>query len=106
MNNGKGSSLTWAAMFTTLACLTRYIGVTIVVTVVMLLLLKRDTILEQFKRIAAYFMVSLTPLGVWMLRNLMATERSPATGRIRQTIHFWSTWNGRPKCWQDGYIPA
>ncbi len=73
LNNGKGSSLTWAAMFTTLACLTRYIGVTIVVTVVMLLLLKRDTILEQFKRIAAYFMVSLTPLGVWMLRNLMAT---------------------------------
>ena len=64
------STLLWAAVFTALACLTRYMGVAVVVTVVLILLFQ-DTATMRAKawRIAGYGLIASLPLGLFFLRN-------------------------------------
>ena len=67
------STLLWAAVFTALAWLTRYIGVATVVTVILLLLLQRDTPLGgKAKRILGYGLVSSLPMVLFLARNYIA----------------------------------
>ena len=69
---GKRTDLVWAGVFTALACLTRYIGVVVLVVVVPLMLLRPGVaLMEKVKQCAAYALVSLIPLGLWILRNVM-----------------------------------
>ena len=70
--DGKRTDLVWAAAFTALACFTRYIGVAVLVAVVPLLLLRPGVaLMEKVKQCAAYVLISLIPVGLWILRNLM-----------------------------------
>ena len=74
LNTDRRSSLVRSALFTALACLTRYIGVSIVLTVVLLLLFKSKRtkpFLEKVRYVAAYSLISVTPLGIWLLRNML-----------------------------------
>ena len=70
--DGKRTDLVWAAVFTALACFTRYIGVAVLVAVVPLLLLRPGVaLMEKVKQCVAYVLISLIPVGLWILRNVM-----------------------------------
>ena len=72
LHTGKRSSLTLSAIFTALACLTRYIGIAIPATMLLLLLCRRDaTPLTKAKDVALYALISGTPISVWLLRNFL-----------------------------------
>ena len=72
LNTERRSALLWAALFTALACLTRYLGLTLVVAIVLLLVLQTGVPLRQrAQRIALYAILSLAPIGLWMLRNYL-----------------------------------
>ena len=76
LGQGKRTSLLWAAVFTALACLTRYIGLTLPMTIVSLILLQRNTALvAKMKHITAYTLISVPPIALWMLRNFLLAER-------------------------------
>ena len=73
---GKRMDLVWAAVFTALACLTRYLGVTLVAAVLPLLLLRSGVALgEKVKHCVAYALISLIPVGLWVLRNTLLTGK-------------------------------
>ncbi len=70
LGQGKRASLLWAAVFTALAFLTRYMGLTLPMTIVSLLLLQRNTaLMVKMKHIAAYTLISVSPIVLWILRN-------------------------------------
>ena len=75
LKSGERSALLWAAAFSALACLTRYSGVVLVLTVVPLLALQPGPALrERLRRIGVYLTLSTGPLAVWLLRNYLVTE--------------------------------
>ena len=70
--DGKRTDLVWAGVFTALACLTRYLGVTVLVAAMPLLLFRPGVaLLDRVKQCAAYALISLIPIGLWMLRNTL-----------------------------------
>ena len=72
LDTDKRSCLIWAAIFTGLACLVRYLGVTIVPSVLLLLLLQRDaTFLKKVKNASVYSIIAMVPICVWVLRNIL-----------------------------------
>ena len=73
LDGGKRSALVWAGVFTALACLARYIGISIIITVVLLLLLNSDRRAERAKNAAWYAVIPVVVLGAWMVRNWLLT---------------------------------
>ena len=74
LSDGKRSALLWAAAFTALACLTRFMGVTALVAVALLLLCQRGVALpDKAKRIVVYALIAATPVGLWILRTFLLT---------------------------------
>ena len=74
LNTERLSYLIRSALFTALACLTRYSGISIVITTVLLLLFKSAK--PFWKRsgiIAVHSVIAITPLGIWLLRNLLVS---------------------------------
>ena len=72
LREGKRSALAQAAAFTALACLTRYMGVAVLATVVLLLLIQRGpTPMERLRAVAAYALLSALPLALWLARNVL-----------------------------------
>lgn len=70
----KWSILVLAAVWTALACLTRYIGVTVLPAVWVILLTQRDISFRQKSRyFISYSIIALAPIGLWLLRNYIAT---------------------------------
>ena len=66
------SSLTWAALFSSLAFLTRYVGGAVVPVVAALLLIRKGASLtEKTRQAAVYSAISIAPTGFWMLRNFL-----------------------------------
>ena len=75
LSSPNGSSLIWAATFTALACLTRYTGIVLILTIVPILALHyRPVYLPKLKRIGLYLMISATPLALWLIHNYLITE--------------------------------
>ncbi len=78
LHQGKHSSLLWAAVFTALACLTRYIGLTLPMTIVPLLLFQRNHRAraqdEVHRNIYTYTLISVFPVALWILRNFLISE--------------------------------
>ena len=71
LSGGGRASLLRAAAFSALACLTRYMGASVILTVVPLLLAARVAPREKMKRIALYTLIAGLPVGLWMLRNFL-----------------------------------
>ena len=69
LDGGRRRALVWAAIFTALACLTRYNGVAIVITVALLLLLKSGPVMERARNAGLYAVIAVAPLAVVMLGN-------------------------------------
>ena len=83
------SSLLRSALFTAFACLTRYIGLSIVITVVLVLLFKSaKPFLEKVRHMATYAFIAVTPLGLWLLRNMLVS--GTLTGHARSHPPFAS----------------
>ena len=80
---GRNGFLIWSAALSALAWLCRYIGLAVPVALGLLLLLCRSSSLFiRVKRIAVFSAIVGTPMGLWILRNHLATGQG--TGRIRQ----------------------
>ncbi len=60
-----------AAAFGALACLTRYLGASVILAAVPMLLAARVAPREKMKRIVVYTLIAGLPLGLWMLRNFL-----------------------------------
>ena len=71
LGGGGRASLMRAAACGAAACLTRYMGVSVILTVIPLLLAARVAPREKVKRIAVYTLLAAAPLGLWMLRNFL-----------------------------------
>ena len=72
LRDDQRKALIWAALFTALACLTRYIGLILVITLLPLALLQPSASLrEKIKRGAVYALISSIPISLWLLYNLM-----------------------------------
>ena len=86
--DGRLASLLWAAAFTALACLTRYIGVTLIITAGLLLLFQGYSwrsgwriadFRRKVRRMGVFSAIALLPIGLWLLRNYLIPE--PLLGR-------------------------
>ena len=88
------SSLIWAAVFTALACMTRYIGVALIALTLSLLLLQHGVAMRRkLKRMAAYTLVAAAPIGAWLTRNYLAAGtltgyRHPASGDLSENAQL------------------
>ncbi len=72
LDTGQRADLVWAAVFVSLAILTRYIGVTLIMTVLPLLLLRRGVgPWVQARHIGLYLMIATLPLALWLGRNFL-----------------------------------
>ena len=71
LSGGGRASLMRAGAFSAAACLTRYMGASVILAVVPLLLAARVAPREKMKRIAVYTLLAAAPLGLWILRNFL-----------------------------------
>ena len=84
LDTSKRSTLVLAAIWATLACLTRYIGVTVFIAGWLILLMQRDLpIRQKAKQLAVYSAIAMAPVSGWMLHNYFVSGllfRSHPTG--------------------------
>lgn len=74
LTEGERAALAQAALFTALACLTRYLGGALVLSIATVLLLQRGAPLpERARRLALFGAIAAIPAALWMLRNLLLT---------------------------------
>ena len=91
LRDGQRDALIWAALFTALACLTRYIGYALIILWLMFLPLRSNvTLLGKIKHSIVFALISVMPTMLWALRS-MAHTGTP-TGRQltlleRNTLH-------------------
>ena len=86
---GRRAALIRAAAFSALACLTRYMGVSVILAVVPLLLAARVAPRQKMKRIAIYTLIAGLPVGLWMLRNfLLAGSTTGGRGKGFYSFDF------------------
>ncbi len=114
LREGKRSALLWAVAFTALACLTRYIGVILILTVAPMLFFRGGAIGARVKLAIAYAGMSALPLAPWLLRNVLLTGEpaGPRSGgslsvpeTLGRTLEVLSGWllPGAPlERFQDG----
>ena len=93
LSSRDNSPLVCAAIFTGLACLTRYIGVTLVCTGILLLLFTRETLLAKTKHVATYTFIAVIPAGVWLLRNSLLSgfvvgQRNPSDFSLLDVLYM------------------
>ena len=110
LDDGKRGALVWAGVFTALACLARYIGVSIIITVVLLLLLNSDRLAEKAKNVAWYAVIPVVALSAWLVRNWLLTGfvagNRPAAHRtmadnLYAAAEVLASW-ALPGAWSDG----
>ena len=74
LEGGKRSALIAAAALAALACLTRYLGVSVVLAVALLLVFRRGAgPAEKARNLIVYAVVSLLPLCLWLWRTFLLT---------------------------------
>ena len=80
LETGKHPPLIWAAIFTALACLDRYIGVSLAWSMVLLLWQRREMPVRKKARASlVYAIIALSPLCLWLLRNLLLIGKPTGT---------------------------
>lgn len=84
LDTGGRSLLLIAAACAAMACLTRYIGLTVLVAALPILLLQRSAAFStRAMNVAIYSIIALIPIGAWILRNLLVF--GSLTGRVTST---------------------
>ena len=88
LKGGSRASLIRAAAFSALACLTRYMGASVILAALPMLLVGRGGgAPEKMKRIAVYGLIAAAPVCLWMLRNFLLAG-STTGGRDRAFYSF------------------
>ena len=68
--NNQQHVLVWSAVFAALAAVTRYMGITVILTAVIFILIStRLPLIRRLKYAAVYCGISIAPLTLWMIRN-------------------------------------
>ena len=81
LRDGGRRALAWAAAFTALACLMRYLGLPLIPAIALLLLARGGGPLRGRARLAlGWALAAAIPVALWMLRNAAITG-NPAGGR-------------------------
>ena len=89
LGGGGRASLLRAGAFSAAACLTRYMGASVIVAVIPLLLAARVAPREKMKRIAVYTLLAAAPVGLWMLRNfLLVGYMTGERGRVFYSLPY------------------
>ena len=74
-NEGKNKTLCVAGLFTALACLTRYIGVTLLLVGLIVIVLKNKSRLKKAaSQILLFGSISCLPIIPWLYRNIILTS--------------------------------
>ncbi|MFC1576267.1 glycosyltransferase [Candidatus Omnitrophota bacterium] len=70
------SSLMWCSGFAALACLQRYIGVTLILSGILILsvLPKKSSTIKRLKTLSLFCAISTIPVGLWFVRNYTLTS--------------------------------
>ena len=100
------SAIIWSAVFAALAAITRYMGITVILTAAILILIGvRLPLSRRLKYAAIYCSISLVPLTIWMIHNWLITgyltgDRSQSRSRtitladmlsqIVDVFYFWT----------------
>ena len=101
LRDGRRSALLWAVAFTALACLTRYIGIALILTVAPMLFFRGGAMGARVKLAVAYACMSALPLALWVLRNVLLTgeptgarsgESLSVAGTVGETLRAVSAW--------------
>ena len=88
VDSGQRSMLIWAAVFSALAWLTRHIGITVVISSLLVLVVKGgSTFQRKANSIATYSIISMLPPSLWMLRNYVVLGQP--TERYWSTVFDW-----------------
>ena len=97
------SSLVQSAIFTSLACLTRYSGVVLIMVVLPLLVVQHGVPASVKRvRIGQFLAISMLPLALWVLRNYLVTGlmAGPRTAsprsfieNVARTLNTLEAWN-------------
>ncbi len=86
LSEGKRASLLWAAIFTCLACMTRYSAVVLVFTVCLLLIIQRNvTFSKKVKHTVIFLPVAMLPLSLWLLKNYLFYGKAISERRLSTT---------------------
>lgn len=94
LEDGKNSSLALAGTCAALGCLTRYIGVTLILTGLAVILIKQKKPFKQTLFDAFLFaLISAIPAGIWLIRNYFVSgtlvgERFPSKYSFLQNIYY------------------
>ena len=89
LGGGGRAALVRAAAFSALACLTRYMGISVILAVVPLLLAARVAPREKVKRVAVYTLIAAAPVALWLLRNfLIAGSMTGERGKVSYSFDF------------------
>ena len=76
LDSNKQSNLILAAVFTGLSLLTRNMGIALVVSTVLILMARKGPAFRSRVRyIVIYFIISIAPMGIWILRNYLQFGR-------------------------------
>lgn len=76
IRKGANSSLIWSAIFTALACITRFTGIAIIAIVTLILLFSPNIAAKmKVKHIVIYSFISLAPVLVWMSRTYIISGK-------------------------------
>ena len=91
LRQGRYGSLALAALFSALACVDRYAGVTIVFTAALFLLFTKKSFIKRITDAAFYCTLSAIPMGIWVIRNYLVSGtllgvRLPSAFTLRQNI--------------------
>jgi hypothetical protein len=91
---GNITSIIYLSAVTTLACLTRYIGVIIILTGVISISLQENNLFKKkLKHILIFIIISCTPIGLWVLRNIFLSgtfvgQRADSSFTLIENIKF------------------
>lgn len=91
---GKASSLIFLSIVTALACLTRYIGVIIILTGTINIFLQKNKLYkEKIRHVIIFMFITCTPLGVWIIRNIFLSgtftgQRADSSYTLSENIKF------------------
>ncbi len=106
LTSGERAQLIWAAAFTALACLTRYVGVVLLLAVVPLLVLQRGpALLQKVRRAGLFLVIGAAPLAIWMLRNLLVTGTLTGPRKSDLSLAYGIEYVARTLNTIEGWIP-
>jgi hypothetical protein len=93
VNSQKTRLLVLSAVFAGLACLTMYMGVTIVLTGLCVLLMQRKKLFPRLVDMLVSGAIASTPLAVWVTRNYIVSStllgnRTPSPYTLLQALNF------------------